>query len=560
MGLQHYKKRNINILNLKSGILEKWSDDQQLVIFLLGTVLIFALLFKLTVSSVYAGENEDIVQFEIRGFEIEGNTLLKVDELKNVVKDFTGPGKTSDDVEKARDSLEKLYHKAGYPTVLVNIPEQTLDNGLVRLVVLESKIGKVKVTGNRYFTMEKIFRGLPSFRPGEILYIPGAQGELAKINRNKDFKVAPVLTPGREPGTVDVELQVKDRLPLHGSLELNNRNTHDTTDLRLNGMISFDNLWQKEHSISLQYQTSPQELSEVEVFAASYVLPVPWKDGDIFALYGVLSDSETAFGEGFNVIGKGKLFGARYVSPLPPSDLYSHNITIGLDYKDFDESLGYNTTSGDEPVKTPLAYLPLSFAYSGSSPDTQGITQISASFNMVFRGLVTDRREFEDKRYKASGNYLYARAGIERSQKLPLSLGLFIKLDGQIANQPLPSNEQYSAGGMESVRGYKESEVLGDNAIHGIAQISGPDLSGILGFREEFGFLPYLFYDYANVKTQDSLPGQDGEATIHGAGVGMRGNITRFLEYELDWAVALKGTDKTNAGESQIYFKMKGLF
>ena len=53
-----------------------------------------------------------------------------------------------------------------------------------------------------------------------------------RLNRNPDFKVSPVLSPAREIGLVDVELKVKDEFPLHGSLEVNNRGTHETSELR----------------------------------------------------------------------------------------------------------------------------------------------------------------------------------------------------------------------------------------------------------------------------------------------------------------------------------------
>ena len=49
-----------------------------------------------------------------------------------------------------------------------------------------------------------------------------------------------------------------------------------------------------------------------------------------------------------------------------------------------------------------------------------------------------------------------------------------MKLDGQIASEPLVDNEEYSAGGMENVRGYLESEAMGDNALHGTVEVSFP--------------------------------------------------------------------------------------
>jgi hemolysin activation/secretion protein len=512
-----------------------------------------------------AAEEEGAAVFEIRGFELTGYSIFPEKKLQETVSPFTGAGRTAADVEKARDALEKLYHQAGYPAVLVNIPEQTVETGVVKLQVIESRIGRVKVSGNRHFTTEKIMRGLPSFHPGEILYLPRVQQEIGRLNRNPDFKVEPVMAPGKEPGTVDVELKVEDRLPLHGSLDLNNRASHDTEDLRLNAMLRYDNLWQREHSISLQYQTAPQEPSQVQAVSGSYVLPAPWERDHLLALYGIWSDSDTAFGEGFNVVGKGVIFGTRYIVPLPPYKLYAHNITLGLDYKDFKESLGLTSALAGS-TRTPITYMPFSVSYSASLPDEWGgLTQFSGGVNVSFRDLVSDQREFEMKRFKARANYLYATAGVQRTQTLPWGLGLFIKADGQVADQPLISNEQYTAGGMESVRGYKESEALGDHAIHGTIELSFPDPLKKMGmgdkrFGKVFQMNPYLFCDYARLTVKDPLPGQDEVVRLGGAGVGVRGSLTRNLEYEVDWAVALNKTDRTDKHDQRVYFTIKALF
>ncbi|MBN1105203.1 MAG: ShlB/FhaC/HecB family hemolysin secretion/activation protein [Deltaproteobacteria bacterium] len=538
---------------------KRWGLTRRWIRGLLKAGLLFAVLFAPRVFCHAQQQQEQTVTFEIRLFEIKGNTLFDEFDIEQVLRPFAGPEKTAEDVEKARDALEKLYHEKGYPAVFVNIPEQTVEEGTVRLQVIESRIGRVKVSGNRYFSRTKIRKKLASLQPGEILYVPAVQEDLAIINRNPDLKVAPVLAPGRELGLIDVELKVADRLPLHGSLELNNRSTHDTTDLRANALIRYDNLWQKEHSVSVQYQTSPQDMDEVQVIAGSYVLPAPWNEDFLVALYGVWSDSETAFGEGFRVTGKGNIFGARLVMPLPGKDAYNHNVTAGLDYKNFDETLGF-LSEAEGGVKTPMRYLPLLFSYNGTLQDSWGQTRFSGGLNMVFRGLVTDQRQFEVKRYQAKGNYLFATLGVERMQKLPFGFGLFAKLDGQIADQPLISNEQFTAGGMESVRGYKESEVLGDDAIHGTIELLGPDLGDLVGLTGKVQFLPFLFYDFATLRTQEPLPEQDEWQTIQGVGVGVRGKISKYVEYEVSAARALEDTDKVVSGDYEVYFKVKAAF
>jgi hemolysin activation/secretion protein len=205
--------------------------------------------------------------------------------------------------------------------------------------------------------------------------------------------------------------------------------------------------------------------------------------------------------------------------------------------------------------------MPLSFSYSASLPDEWGgTTQFSAGLNMGIRGVGSVQTQYDNKRVNARGNYLYATAGIQRTQKLPWGMSLFMKVDGQIADQPLVDNEEYSAGGMESVRGYKESEALGDNAVHGMVEVSFPDPIEKLNVGKWFHMSPFLFYDIAKLKVKDPLATQESSFFLDGTGVGMRGTITKNVEYEADLAVTLNATAQTKRNGLQGYFKVRGLF
>ena len=127
--------------------------------------------------------------------------------------------------------------------------------GVVILRVVESRVDRLKVTGSRYFSLGRIKEKVPALAEGQVLNVPRAQEQLAKLaDETGDRKVTPVMRAGSTPGTVEVDLQVEDQLPLHGSVELNARNSVNTSRLRLIGQIRYDNLWQRLHSASLQYQ------------------------------------------------------------------------------------------------------------------------------------------------------------------------------------------------------------------------------------------------------------------------------------------------------------------
>ena len=519
----------------------------------LRATLLFLALVYLLIPAGPARCAEGPSTFAIESFMVDGNTLLSGKKILDLLQRHKGPDKTAEDVEKARDALEKMYHDAGYPAVLVNIPEQQVRGGRIRLQIIESKIGNVRVTGNRWYTEEKIRRDLPALAPGKVLFVPEVQKELERLNR-QDIKAAPSLSPGSELGLTDVDIKVEDQLPLHGNLELNDRSTHNTSDLRLNTMLRYDNLWQRDHSLSAQFQASPENMGQVKMYALSYTLPTPWDADHQIAVYGVKSDSNSAvFGQGLLINGKGSILGVRYVIPLAPYATYTHNLTVGFDYKDFRDSTNFVTGGG---ATTPIKYAPGLFSYNASLPDALGATRISSGLNMVFRGLITDEDKFNQvARYNARGNYLFFTAGVERDLKLPAGMGLFLKLDGQIADQPLISHEEYIAGGMTNVRGYKEAEALGDDALHGTMELLAPDMGRLLGLADRLRLTPYLFYDYAWLEVINPLPSQRATTCLQGTGAGFRGAFLKNWYYELDLGVPLVATSQTPKYRGQLHFK-----
>jgi hemolysin activation/secretion protein len=95
------------------------------------------------------------------------------------------------------------------------------------------------------------------------------QRELDNANASRDRQIYPVIGPGPEPDTSELTLKVKDQLPLHGRLELNNSGTPGTPDLRVNFNAQYDNLWDLEHQAGIQYSFTPNYYKNSDPYNAS---------------------------------------------------------------------------------------------------------------------------------------------------------------------------------------------------------------------------------------------------------------------------------------------------
>jgi hemolysin activation/secretion protein len=490
--------------------------------------------------------------FDIWEFHVEGNTLLPTIDVERVVYAHLGESRSIDDVTAAQQQLQSLYHGKGYGSVFVDIPEQDVLNGVVRLKVTESQISRLRVTGSRYFSLGRIKSKVPSLQAQAVPHLPTVQEEITKLAAmSPDRTITPVLRPSRTPGKLEVELKVKDELPLHGNLELNDRFAADTTRLRLGASVRYDNLWQREHSIGGSYQVSPQDPSEVEVIVGTYL----WRfehSNRLLALYGVKSNTDVATIGTLGVLGAGIIAGARYTVPLPTLGKYFQTFNLGFDYKDFDEVIGFEDA---DVVATPISYMMFSTAYSGSWFLDKAVGHVNLQLNLGPRGLGNTEKEFENKRFKATPNFAYVKLTLDHLQPFWREVALFAKLDLQASDSPMITNEAYSAGGVDNARGYIEAEVLGDDALAGTLEIRSPN------WRHEdwdwFGGLQILtFTDAVLLNTQSPLPGSPAGNFLWSAGLGFRVRAADSLQAMVFWAYPLVDGDRTPRGDDRVHFSL----
>ena len=161
------------------------------------------------------------------------------------------------------------YRERGYVTVSVGLPQQKLTNATVKVKVTEGRLAAINVTGNRYYSSNNVMRALPSLHTNMLLNSHVLQRELDVANASRDRQIYPVIGPGPEPDTSELTLKVKDQLPLHARLELNNQATPNTPDLRMNFSAQYDNLWDLEHQIGIQYNFTPDRFKNSDPYSVT---------------------------------------------------------------------------------------------------------------------------------------------------------------------------------------------------------------------------------------------------------------------------------------------------
>ncbi len=492
----------------------------------------------------------------IAEYRVQGAKLLNAEEVGNAVYPYLGPERTSDDVEQARAALEKAYHDKGWQTVAVEVPPQRPRYGVIVLNVVENKVGRLNINNSKYHRPSVLRQNATSMAEGTIPNFTDVTRDIAALNRIAG-SVTPALKQGRDPGTVDIDLNVEDKLPLHGSIELNNRYSADTTPLRLSGSLSYSNLWQLGHTLGASFQVAPENPDDATIYSAYYMLNIPGIDGITWMLQGIKQDSDVSTLGGAAVAGRGNMIGLRAIFNLPSSDGFYHSISAGLDYKSFEEDI----IIAGEALSTPIEYYPWIINYgamwSGDKRDTE--LNLSANFNM--RGMGSDIYEFDNKRFNATGAYIYLRGDLAHTEKLPADFELYAKVQGQIADSPLINSEQFAGGGQSTTRGYLESEALGDNAIFGTLELRSPSLIP-RGKDTKEGEEPssewriYAFLDGGRLSLNDPLPDQKDQLDLASYGIGSTVRLANHLHGSIDIGIPLIDQGTTLADDIFVSFRV----
>jgi hemolysin activation/secretion protein len=498
-------------------------------------------------------------RFDVHEDRVLGNTVMSNREIEGVLYPRLGDSKTLADVEAARTALENAYHASGFATVFVDIPPQEVNNGIVRLRVTEGRVRVRTITGARYFSEGKILDALPATQPGQVPKLPELQRELNAVNaQTPDRTVVPILKAGPDPGTMDLALQVNDHVPLHGSLDINNDYTPDTSSLRATASLSYNNLFNDLDSIAVQYTGSPEHAGQVSVSNATYGF-APFAGGIRPSVSFTDSNSDTATIGTLGVLGKGQIIGARMSFPALQAPGELDAFTLGLDYKHFRNTISLETTGA---TIEPISYVNASVGYSGAwqRGSASGMVEQTGSLNITGnfgpRGLANETVNFDNSRYQARGNYAYLHADGSFTTRLPGNMQLLLRAAGQDALDPLVVYEQMSVTGSDGVRGYLSAEDLGDTAWKGTLQLTSPP-AVTRSFTLGDGF---IFFDGGRSHYIDALSGEPRHYSLRSYGAGLDILPGHSVSGSLTWAMPLDNGPRTKAHDSRVLFDVKGSF
>lgn len=521
-----------------------------------------------------AAESE--FRFDVMEYVVRGNTVLKPADIQRTLMPHAGYQKSVPDVEAARAALEKAYRDRGYATVVVEIPQQDVAAGLLELVVTEGRVGQVRVSGADFVRPSEVKGALPSLKPGTVPNVPVLQQELSTANARTTRTITPEFKAGVAPGTVDVDLAVDDKRPWGASAELNDQYNRSTERLRMNLSANYDNLWQAGHSANIFFQTAPQDFDQIQVFSGSYFAPIGYSRTSLLG-YIVNSNTDVATVGGLTVLGNGLTIGGRILHTLGNSPAGTvQSLTFGADYKDYLDQIGLiDPETGDTlTFDTPVRYLPFTAQYRWLGGSTKSNGEFTIGTTFAFDGLVGRQEEFGGrpdnpltpgineqvvgKRDGAEASFIYFHGSGTYNRKLSEAFDFKASLNWQLSPGALISNEQFVLGGLSSIRGYREAEVLGD---------SGARLSLETGYKipvgKEIDWRVAAFVEGGHAWIENPLPEEKSKYWLGSIGLTTSADLFKNIYGQFDLAYRLNDDPSDSAdvgpgdiGSLRVHFKI----
>jgi hemolysin activation/secretion protein len=432
--------------------------------------------------------------------------------------------------ELSRDVV-LFYRSLGLLAVDVSVPEQRITTGTVQVVVIEGRVGEVRVEDACYFDNWVLLNQL-CIAPGDAVYESVLLDELEWLSRNPFRDIELELAAGADPGETDVIFHVDDRWPWRFYMG------YDDTGTRFTGLergfigFSWANALNRDHMMGYQF-TGSSDTKKLNAHAGVYEIPLA--NRDILQFYGSYAEVSSDFVQPFTQDGVAWQAALRYRRELCDWGCLQHHVLGGFDFKQTNTNLEFG---GDQVFASSADIIQFLAGYRGNWTDGWYSLYLAADVVYGPSGLSGNNTDpaYQTIRTGAKADYVYGRAIVEGVAPVNSWLDFVARITGQLAGENLLPSEQLGFGGFDSIRGYDMRLVNGDSGY--FLNLEARTIPFCLGpYGGETQFL--AFFDYGNADNHTLLPGEDVSVDLSSVGLGLRYALDDTASLRFDYGVQL---------------------
>ncbi len=477
-------------------------------------------------------------RFTVNAFEFVGNTVYSSQALKRLTERFIDLQLNLYDLSRAADNITRFYQDNGYPIARAVLPAQKVDKGIVRIEIIEGRVGQVRFEGTRRYSPEKLARRLSTLRPGSLITADGMEQDLLLLNDLPGLTARAVLEPGKAFGTTDIVIRVEER-PVSVVLRPNNHGRKEIGEWRIDSSISLNNPIGFGDQLGVYSIYSDHGLLKYN--RGSYSVPLSSRGTRLEAA--VSSSNYRVVGDITQLGVTGDALNREIIITHPFFRTRAQSLMFnigGRETKLRQRTFGFETSN----TKIELLNVGLSYNQIGEDASIGSLSaQVSTNGKGNDLGIRTDAQRFK---LDIDGSQL---RGIARDWDA------FGRVLWSYSPDPLADSEKFSIGGPGSVRGYRSSEVRGDGGLLITGEVRHPfTVANRLGIWS-------IFYDYGSVRFKATPGFVDGTQTIQSVGTGVTFYPMPSVTLKLEFAVRVGNTIPTDGHDNgRAWISLIGIF
>jgi len=484
------------------------------------------------------------------------------------------------EINAFREKLLAALQKDGYIFADVKIPSRVWANGIFLAKVDCGPLGTITVKGNRHYSAKQVISSLSRGDAGRFNYARFYQDLFdlnAKPNLLANTKLKPAMQDGRR--VINADMEVKDSYPIHGSVEVANSGTDQTNDWRFHSTIQHLNLTKHDDVLTLDWITSPQ-IGDVNAWAGGYFYPID-RERSINFFGGYSTSDINDVLPLLDIRGQGYYGGGQFTKTVQETQKYRLQISAGWLYQRFQNKHELNSVVlMDRDIAVSMPSVTVGYAsrvYDKYNGRNFLSNTIMANFGGNFGSSENTDVSTQGKGF-AKADFVIDRFQYARMQRLfkgedePGRWTAFMRLDGQIASDPLTAGLQKAVGGANSVRGYREQDVSGDDGYVASVEFRTPLVQNFIpGLRKDEKYLNdnpeawqqhrlqfLFFFDYGLVQMKNPLPGEQADKSLASVGAGLRLGLTKYSQFRFDWGIPIMKTEESqNRGRGHVSLQLQ---
>ncbi|MDJ0732592.1 MAG: ShlB/FhaC/HecB family hemolysin secretion/activation protein [Nostocaceae cyanobacterium] len=487
-------------------------------------------------------------------FEFTGNTLFTSAELtKHISQKFiknTLPQTFSlQELLKIATEVAAFYSQRGYSTsgAIISIPETTRQQqaGVVKIKVIEGKLENIIITG-----FQRLKRNYVRSRLGvdldQPLNVNRLQEKLQLLSLDPLIEnISARLSAGSRVDLSVLEVEFKEAFSFSTNVTLDNSRSPSVGSFQRQLVVREGNVLGLGDTVNIRYRNTDGS-NGLDI---SYSLPVNSQNGSLNFRFNTTDNNviEPPFNE-LDIESESKSYEITFRQPtmrkIRGRSFQEFALGVTASLRD-SKSLVFNepfplSPGANSDGKTRL--FALRFFQDWTKQNVREVIAFRSQFSIGLDAFdatinepIPETGEFvPDSRFFAwQGQAQWVRILAPNSV-------LLLRANAQIADKGLLSSEQFAIGGLGSVRGYRQNQLLSDNGFFASAEVQLPILrTGNSNLPNRGGVLQIIpFFDVGTAWNNSGIANPN-PSTLVSLGMGLQWRHNNNFIARLDWGIPL---------------------